>query len=298
MFTIATHNVPKQSTKTRLSDYALVIFNKYIPSRKGIKKALKRGEIYVNGKRGSSGDWVLEGQQIELKDLEQTPPEPYHIDFEIVFEDPHLAIINKPAGISVSGNQYNTIQNALMGKIKKSDQVDALKWARPVHRLDNQTSGLLVIAKTASAHIHLSKQFEEKTIQKKYQAIVMGEPESTGEITLSVDNKEAKTTYKTLKTIPSLQSGKLSWVELSPHTGRTHQLRIHCSQSQFPILGDKLYGPKGNTLLHKGLFLAAIELLLHHPQTNERMAFKIETPSKFNNTWEREQKRWVKFNPA
>ena len=298
MFIITTHNVPKQSAKSRLSDYALAIFNKYIPSRKGIKKALKRGEIYVDGKRGNSGDWVEEGQKIELRDLEQNPPEPYHIDFEIVFEDPYFAIINKPAGISVSGNQYNTIQNALIGTIKKSDEADALKWARPVHRLDNQTSGLLVIAKTASAHMHLSKQFEEKTIQKKYHAIVMGEPELGGEITFSIDNKEAKTTYKTLKTIPSLQSGKLSWVELLPHTGRTHQLRIHCSKLQFPILGDKLYGPKGNILLHKGLFLAAIELSLHHPKSNEKIEIKIDTPSKFNNTWEREQKRWEKFNPV
>lgn len=296
MFTITSHTTLKIESEIRLSDYCLEIFSKYIPSRKGIKKALKREAIYVNGIVGKSGDWVKENQVIELKDLEITPPLPYDLEFDIVFEDEHFAIINKPAGISVSGNQFNTIQNAIIDKINTSSEPDALKWSRPVHRLDNQTSGLLAIAKTASSIINLSKQFEDRKIIKKYTAIVMGEPSLKGEINIPIENKSSSSSYKTIKTINSLQSKKLSLVELKPYTGRTHQLRIHCAESGFSILGDKLYGPANNILLHKGLFLAATELELTHPKTNKKINFKIQSPSKFNTLLNKEEKRWEKFN--
>jgi len=297
MFTITTHTVQKIKEPIRLSDYCVSIFDKYIPSRKGIKKAFKRGAFYLNGELAKSGDWAKEGQQIELKDLELTPPKPYEMDLEIIFEDEHFAIINKPAGISVSGNQYNTIQNVVIDSIKISIKKDALKWTRPVHRLDNQTSGLLVIAKTASAIINLSKQFENKKVKKKYRAIVMGEPPINGEINLPIDDKESTSLFKRIETIDSLQSGKLSLIELEPLTGRTHQLRIHCNESGFQILGDKLHCNKENILLHKGLFLAAIELKLTHPETNKEMIFSTNQPSKFDSLIEREKRRWVKFNP-
>lgn len=170
-----------------------------------------------------------------------------------------------------------------------------MNWARPVHRLDNQTSGLLVIAKTASSIINISKQFEKRKVEKKYLAIVMGATPKAGEIDFLIDNQASKSTFKTLKTINSLQSTKLSLVELKPLTGRTHQLRIHCADSGFPILGDKIYGPEGNTLLHKGLFLSAVELNLSHPKTSETMQFKINAPSKYNSLLEREERRWKKF---
>lgn len=295
MFLIKKHIVESLTKTIRLSDYCGNIFQKYIPSRKGIKKVLKKGGIFIDGKVGHSGDWVKEGQSIELMDLELNPPKAYEMDLEIIYEDEHFAIIQKSAGISVSGNQFNTIQNVIVDKIKLSTELDALKWARPVHRLDNQTSGLLVVAKTASAIINLSKQFEERSIKKKYTAMVMGESPESGEIIFPIENQEAKSAFKTLKTIDSLQSKKLSLVELSPHTGRTHQLRIHCSESGFPIVGDKLYGPKGNTLLHKGLFLAATELTLKHPVIGEEMNFKLAIPSKFEALLEREERRWRKF---
>lgn len=296
MFTITTHTVPEINKPIRLSDYCVSIFDKYIPSRKGIKKAFKRGAFYLDGELAKSGDWAKEGQQIVLKDLELTPPKPYEMDLEIVFEDEYFAIVNKPAGISVSGNQFNTIQNVIVDLIKLSTQKDALKWARPVHRLDNQTSGLLVIAKTASAIINLSKQFEKREVKKTYRAIVMGMPNEIGEIDFPIDKLESKTSYKTIETFDSLQSSKLSLLELSPQTGRTHQLRIHCNESGFQILGDKLHSNKENILLHKGLFLAAIELKLAHPKTNEEMVFKIKQPSKFDSLIEREKRRWGKFN--
>jgi len=155
---------------------------------------------------------------------------------------------------------------------------------------------LLLIAKTASSIINLSKQFEERRIQKKYIAIVMGKPSQSGEINLPIESQVANTTFRTLKTIDSLQSKNLSLTELHPNTGRTHQLRIHCAESGFPILGDKIYGEKGNMLLHKGLFLAAIKLKLTHPKSGKIISFKIEKPSKFDSLLKREERRWNKFN--
>lgn len=296
MFVLATHTVPFVQEDIRLYDYCTRIFSDYIPSRKGIKKALKRGEIYIDNEIGKSGDWVKEGQVIELRDLELTPPKSYPMELTIVFEDDELAIIYKPPGISVNGNQYRTIQNAIIDKLQPSNQKDALKWPRPVHRLDNPTSGLLVIAKTANAIIHLSKQFKERKVSKTYTAIVMGIPPPSGEINTPINDREAHTSYMLLKNIKSLRSESLSLLQLHPHTGRTHQLRIHCAESGFPILGDVQYGPKGNTLLHKGLFLCATALTLHHPNNDKLISFQIDPPDKFRIQMEREEKRWRKFN--
>lgn len=296
MFTITTHTVSEPQEKVRLYDYCNRMFNDYIPSHKGIKKALKRGEFYVDNKIGKSGDWVKEGQTIELRDLELTPPKPYPMELKVIFEDDFLAIIHKPAGISVSGNQYRTIQNAIIHQVNPSSQQDALKWPRPVHRLDNPTSGLLVIAKTANAIIRLSHQFKERKVSKTYTAIVMGIPLEQGKINTPINGQQAHTTYKRLEHINSLRSTSLALLQLHPHTGRTHQLRIHCAESGFPILGDVQYGPKGGTLLHKGLFLCATELSLRHPMTNELISFHIDPPDKFCIQMKREARRWKKFN--
>ena len=281
MFVITSHTVPKLEESIRLYDYAFEIFHKYIPSKKGIKKALKRGEIWVDEKQGKSGDWVKENQKIELRDLELNPPKPYPLAFEIVYEDDYLAVINKPAGISVSGNQYRTIQNAIINQVNNSTQPDTLKWPRPVHRLDNQTSGLLVIAKTISAIKELSRQFELKEIQKEYHSIVVSDVQKKGIINSPIQNQQALTEFELVKSVKSIKNGDLSLLKLKPKTGRTHQLRIHCANSGFPILGDKLYGEKGNTLLHKGLFLCSTKITFNHPINKDVVEIEIPLPHKF-----------------
>lgn len=290
-----THIVPKGVEEIRLYDYVQQIFPT-IPSRKGVKKAISREEILVNGNKTSTGHWVKAGQRIELLESSANPPKEYNLDLDIVFEDEFMAVINKPSGIPVSGNQFRTIQNAIMGNIKISKEEDALKWPKPVHRLDGPTSGLLIIAKTAKVLVKLGQQFEQKTIQKKYAAIVMGETPQSGVVDSDVDGLKSLSEYKTLKTINSLRSKNLSLVELYPKTGRTHQLRIHLSSIGFPILGDKLYGDEGNVLEGKGLFLCALELNLKHPITEELLNIKIDIPNKFNGLLEREEKRWNKYN--
>ncbi|MCO6501385.1 MAG: RluA family pseudouridine synthase [Vicingus serpentipes] len=294
MTVLQTHIVPKDIEEIRLYDYAQQIFP-IIPSRKGVKKAISRGEIIINNEKATTGTWVKPGQKIQLLESAVNPPKGYNMDLEVVFEDEFLAVINKPSGISVSGNQYRTIQNAIIGKLSVSKEKDALRWPKPVHRLDNPTSGLLLIAKTANALVQLGQQFERKTIQKKYAAIVIGQLPTNGVINNAIEGLPSETIYQLQKTIPSLKNECLSLVELYPKTGRTHQIRIHLAQLGYPIMGDKLYGEEGNVLKGKGLFLCALGLKFTHPVTNEKLDIKIPLPHKFVSLMEREKRRWEKY---
>ena len=280
----------------RLYDYIGEYFYSHIPSRKGLKKAISRGEVLINNQRAYSGDWIKANQVITLVDLEFNPPKPYPLKLEIIHEDDYLVIINKPAGISVSGNQFRTIQNTIVDQIKIESQPDALKWARPVHRLDNPTSGLLIIAKTASALMQLGLMFKEKTIQKTYEAIVVGEVNQSGVIDSAIENKNSITHYEPIKIVRSLQNEYLTQLRLSPQTGRTHQIRIHLSSMGHPIIGDQLYGVDGKVYKEKGLFLAAVGLSFTHPITKALIEYYLPTPHKFIALLEREQRRWKKYN--
>lgn len=293
---LATHWVPLDIEQQRLSDYLCGVFPQ-LPSRKSVKVAIKKGAIYVNGKKGHTGDWVLPKQKIELLKIESAPTKILQLSLDVLYEDDSIAVVFKPAGIPVSGNQFRTIENALLHNISPSDRVDALKKPRAVHRLDAPTSGLLLIAKTRQARIHLGAQFEAKTIQKRYQAIVMGQPPIEGTIDLPIEGKASVSYFICLRTVDSLRSGQLSLLNLFPQTGRTHQLRIHLSQLGFPILGDKLYGTEGQILKGKGLFLTALELEFEHPTTQKRQQIKLPTPYKYTALLDREQRRFNKSHP-
>lgn len=293
MLIIAQHTVPQFIQKIRLLDYALQVFTA-VPSRSSMKKMIKRGEILLDGKAAGASEWVHPGMSIEWTDLEHKTPKPLDIPLEIVYEDAHLAIINKPAGIEISGNKYYTIQNALMGKLKDSSETDSLKWPRPVHRLDAATSGLLLVSKTTSAHMKLGRMFQEKTIQKTYRAIVAGTLPDSGRITVPVNGQEATTEFDLVSVHNCLKTNYLSLVDLRPLSGRTHQLRIHMAGLGAPIVGDKLYG-EGPLLKGKGLFLAAVSLSFYHPHSREYVCIEIDQPAKFDALLERESRRWVKY---
>lgn len=285
--------MPANSNRVRLSDYGMDIFPQ-IPSRKGFKKAIKNGRIYVNGIKGETGTWIETGQKIELIELDKKPPKIYPLDLAVIYEDEQIAVIHKPAGIIVSGNQFHTIQNALLHNLTISTAIDAFQLPRPVHRLDHATSGLLLIAKTTSANIHLSQQFEKKTIQKRYQAVVIGQLATPkGLITTKIEEKEAVTKYEVIQTVPSLKTEHLSLLNLYPLTGRTHQLRIHLSNLGHSILGDKLYHHDAPLLKGKGLFLAAVELTFEHPTSGQALNFMLDAPEKFAYRLGQEKRRWV-----
>ena len=287
--------VPDHVQQIRLSDYAYGLFPQ-IPTRKSLKKAIKRGEVYLNGEKGFSGHWVKGGYRIDLVDLDRPPPRIYPQKLEIIYQDAAIALINKPGGIPVSGNRFRTIQNALLYNLAPSNGEDALLVPKPVHRLDAPTFGLLLIAKTVKARIELGRQLEARQILKRYQALVSGLIPSEGFwIKEPVGGKPAHTFVELIRSVPSLKSGHISLVDLSPKTGRTHQLRIHMAGFGNPILGDKLYTEGQPLLKGKGLFLAATQLTFTHPLNGEKLEFVIDPPNKFARRLTMEGRRWGKY---
>ena len=250
----------------------------------------------MNGKIAKTGTWVQEGFVLELLEKPQTQPKVFECSLEIIYEDEEMAVINKPAGLSVSGNTYKTIYNALPFNLKKSSSKDSLPWPTPVHRLDNQTSGLLIIAKTKTAQIEFGNKFSKHTIQKKYCAIVIGKVHTNKTINTPIEDKEAETSFEIIKVVNSLKYEQLSYLKVSPKTGRTHQIRIHLTSIGYPILGDKLYGNKETLHKGKGLFLCASEIKFSHPKTFKTIALKIKIPQKFNSMLVREKRRWNTYN--
>lgn len=291
---IEAHLVPEDVGNIRLQEYAPSVF-KGISTRQGIKKAIKKEMIHVNGTPASTGLWVKPRQKIELLDLELPPSKIYKLRLDVVYEDECIAIINKPGGICVSGNQFRTVQNALPFNLRPSMSDNALPVFNPVHRIDSPTCGLLLIAKTADANVHLGNQFANRTIKKRYRAVVIGNLQEKGIIEMEINGKGAKTSFQLVNKLRSIRNNFLSMVDLYPETGRTHQLRIHMAGIGMPILGDKMYGTEGEILRGKGLFLCATELQFIHPKSQKQMNIVIDEPYKFGRFMEMEQKRWEKY---
>ncbi len=289
---IENHTVTEEITElVRAADYILKEFS-FFETKSGVKNALKKQRFRIDGQVCRTGTIIKTGQIIQLLEEKPTVRKVFKLKLPIIYEDDFIAVINKPAGISVSGNYFKTVQNALPYNLKKSDGKDALEIPLPVHRLDNQTSGLLLIAKTQQARIRLGKQFEEKQVKKTYYAVVVGTPPKKGKINFPVEDKYAFTEFECIRSEKSLRNGHLSLIKLFPHTGRTHQLRIHCEKSGFPILGDKLYHANLPVFIGKGLFLSATELAFSHPITNEVLKFALTVPEKFIKIIEREKRRY------
>lgn len=287
MIKIHSHTVLKVDAPIRLVDYVIGVFPQ-VMTKNAVKNSLKRKELLINFKRAESGFWIKVGDIIEYVDPQNRIPKEFPLDIEVVFSDDYLLVVNKPPGLVVSGNQFRTLENALVNSIKLSSQEDALKWAKPVHRLDSATSGLVLLAKTAEAHRKLSSMFKDKTIEKKYRAIVQGKPKELMIVKDSIEGKESESELRLLESVHSVKSDFLSLIELAPKTGRTHQLRIHCKNIGHPIVGDKLYGEEGNIMNHKGLFLSAVSLRFMHPILNEEVFVELEQPKKFDALLKRE----------
>lgn len=279
---IQSHIVPAVDTKIRLQEYAVGIFT-MLPSKSALKKAIKKEQILLNGKIAQTSDWVNEHQQIDFIQKEEKQAKVFQLKLEIVFEDDHLAIVNKPSGYPTSGNYFKTIEHALPFNLNISLLPDVLPSPVPVHRLDNPTSGLLIIAKTKTAQLKLHQDFENKKIQKTYLALVHGETPLEDIINFKIENKEALSFYRQLKSFEHKEN-KYSLLEVAPKTGRTHQIRIHLSQAGFPIVGDKIYGMREKHYAEKGLFLTALRLELKHPINNKALKFELELPLKFSKT--------------
>jgi RluA family pseudouridine synthase len=272
---IETHIVG-DSPQTRLSDYAVGKLES-LPSRKSVKKAIKRGLLLVNGAISETGHWVQEGEILTVI-ADQMPRPVYERSIVVLFEDEHIAAVQKPADLPVSGNSFRTLQNALSFNLAASSHKDALAVPRPVHRLDRLTGGVVLIAKTLGAAAHLGGQFENRTVEKTYLAWVSGLIELPMTFENSIDGKEAITAIIPLKTITHRHFSELTLVEAKPKTGRRNQIRIHLSEAGYPILGDlKFDGLKSG----RGLFLFAKTISFLHPTSNEPIKLEAMVPKKY-----------------
>jgi RluA family pseudouridine synthase len=286
--------VESNEQQKRLDDFLPGVFVG-LETKSAVKKAIKKGQVYVNKKPGRTAIILSPGDEVAWSKPLMEQKRVLPLKLRVVYEDEYLGVINKPAGIVVSGNRFRCIENALPANLNACGQPDALPAPLAIHRLDALTAGLLICAKTYGAHRRMSAQMQAKTILKEYTAVVMGEPAPKGEWNSAIDGKAAITGYEVLKSWPSLRSERLSLIKLFPSTGRTHQLRIHLSQAGFPILGDDLYGVKGHVLKHKGLFLCATRLSFMHPYDGQLLELTIDAPAKFTAFPEAEQRRFFKY---
>ena len=275
-----THIAAKQEKPVRLQEYGVGKFST-IPTKSALKKAIKKKRILVDGKFGETSTFISGNEVITCMQSEEKQNQRQLIlELEVVYEDEYLAVINKPAGILVSGNSFKTVANALEQNVKKSTQIDAVK-PQPSHRLDYATTGLLLIGKTSASILALNKLFERKQIIKTYFAVTIGKMEKEGTLNIAIDNKEAISKFEVIEKIVSERFQYLNLVKLSPKTGRRHQLRKHLFALKNPILGDATYGQEDLILKGKGLYLHAFSLEFSHPFTKEQMQIEKELPSKF-----------------
>ena len=237
----------------------------------------------------TTATFVYGGEQITLSIPEAVSPKKQLVfPLRVLFEDDHLAVIHKPAGIVVSGNQFKTVANALEQNLQVSPLPDATK-PQPVHRLDYATTGVLLVGKTRSSIRALNKLFEDKGVEKTYFAATIGEMDKQGSITSDIDGKESRSDYEICESVSSERFGQLNLVKLHPQTGRRHQLRKHLAGIGHPVLGDKDYGREPLILRGKGLYLHAYSLRFVHPSTREDVFVEDELPQKFGKIFSSEK---------
>lgn len=218
-----------------------------------------------------------------------------NIPLEIIYQDEHIAVINKQPGLVVHpgpGNYESTMVSALMFHIKALPASGDPQRPGIVHRLDRDTAGLMVIAKTDDAYKGLVNQFSAREVEKRYTAIVSGKPASEHAVinrpvgrhkkyrqkmTVTDDGREAITEY-TVSRIWHLQTGTFSMLNIKIHTGRTHQIRVHLSSMGNPIVGDRIYSKKRDKYKVPFMLLASTNLGFVHPVTGQRMTFTVKLP--------------------
>ena len=270
-------------------------------SRSLAHEQIKDGLILVNGQAKKAKYAVKEGDIIsyEIPEPEVVEYVPEDIPLEIVYQDEDVAVVNKPQGMVVhpsAGHTSGTLVNALMYHIKDLSGINGVLRPGIVHRIDKDTSGLLMIAKNDQAHVALADELKDKKSLRKYWAIVHGNlPNDRGVIEAPIgrSEKDRKKQAVTAKGKPALtrfqvleRFGDYSLVELQLETGRTHQIRVHMAYIGHPVAGDEVYGPR-KTLKGHGQFLHARTLGFTHPRTGEVLEFTAEAPAIFQETLEK-----------
>lgn len=264
-------------------------------TRSRIKNLIDEGRVLVNSKIEKASYCVRTGDNIsiDVPEPKKLSLEPQNIDLDIVYQDDYFAVINKPQGMVVhpgGGSYDNTLVNALLYQLKSLSSINGVIRPGIVHRLDKNTSGLLVVAKNDEAHLNLQKQIANKDAKRYYKALVDGViKQDDGIIKTFIDRshtdrkkmavsksgREAVTFYKVLQ-----RYRNYTLVEYELKTGRTHQIRVHSKYINHCVVGDDVYGGSNKFNL-EGQLLHAYKLVLTHPKTQETMVFEAELPDYF-----------------
>ena len=298
-----TYTVKKEDSGKRLDSYLSEAADL---SRSAAAKLIESGAATVNGKASEKKYSVKENDEIELvlPEAEEYEALPENIPLDVVYEDADIIVINKPSGMVVHpapGNYTGTLVNALLYHCKDSlSGIGGVMRPGIVHRIDKDTSGLLVVAKNDASHRALSEELGYHGIEREYHALVRGGfKEATGTVDLPigrhpVDRKrmaviksgenarEAVTHYEVIRPY-----GQITYLRLKLETGRTHQIRVHMSYLGHALLGDEVYAStktvfeKQHAPLFDGQILHAKRLSLTHPRTKERITFECELPDNF-----------------
>lgn len=269
-------------------------------SRSLVQKLIKDELVLVNGEVVKTNYSVANGDEIDVKQLDvvdNTNIIPQPMDLDIVYEDDDLLVINKPSGLVVHpapGHYQDTLVNGLLAYSNKLSDINGEFRPGIVHRIDKDTSGLLVVCKNNETHEELANQLSDKTLFRQYLAIVHGEiEEDEGEIIAPIgrdprdrvkmavvakNSKEAQTNFKVLE-----RYDHYTLVSCNLLTGRTHQIRVHFDFINYPLVGDPLYGIKP-TIDTKGQALHAYKLGFIHPRSGEYMEFEAKPPQEFVDT--------------
>ena len=278
----------------RLDKFAFENLSRY--SRMFLADLIRQNLCYVNGETQPVGYHLKIGDVVEISidAAAKTAMTPENIPLEILFEDEEILVVNKPAGMLVhptNSDKSGTLANALVFHLNPNSEIENPKLIRPgiVHRLDKETSGLMVIAKTARSLRILGSHFQRKLVKKIYAALVEGViSENEGTISAPIgrleekphwrvlhDGKESETKFKVLE-----RRGDTTLLELEPVTGRTNQLRIHCAEIKHPIVGDTLYGGRE----FARLCLHAKKLGFFHPNGGW-LEFETALPNEMQNAF-------------
>jgi len=295
--------VEPDESGTRLDVY--LVARLHGPSRSIIRRWILEGHVTVDGKTRKPGYSVSAGETIRVIPQASPPLEllPEAIPLEILFEDRDLIVINKPAGLVVhpgAGNRTGTLANALLYYFKEVSKQDSI---RPgiVHRLDKDTSGVMVIAKTESVHEALAKQFKERRVSKEYLALLIGHiSPRKGVIDAPIgrhprsrirfSTRTRKPRQAVTRYVVTRYLQEFSYVTVFPETGRTHQIRVHFQHVGHPIVGDETYGRKAHQRIQDlevrrmvaqldRHFLHASALAFEHPVTGEKCEFRSPLPA-------------------
>ena len=288
------HQVGSLYSPKRIDIYLAEIFKREF-SREEFKASLERGEILVNGKISKPSLKVKEGDWIDgrMPEVRKTALLPEKISLKIIYEDEAILVIDKPCGMVVhpgAGNKKGTLVHALLGRGGPLSSLSGLERPGIVHRLDKETSGVLLVAKNNRAHRVLQSQFESRSLSKTYVALVKGRVEfEEGRIDKPIGHhpkirekravshaetaRDAETRYRVLKRFKFA-----TLLEVRILTGRTHQIRVHMADLGNPVVGDELYGTK---LPGERLALHAAKIEFAHPESGAIMSVESEWPVDF-----------------